>query len=137
MRELGMKGIGITAVAFVGYPVSDFGKAREFYGGVLGLEQGAVFEDDGVIHWMEFEAGNMTIGLGRAADHWVPGPQGGGACFEVEDIEVAIERLNAGGGKVVSEIQDFPICRLAIAEDPDGNGFALHQKKPHHPDLQG
>lgn len=131
-----MSGIGIKEVAFIGYPVSDFEKAREFYGETLGLTPGAVFEEDGQIHWMEFETGGVTIGLGKAGEAWKPGPDGGGACFEVEDLEAALTRIREAGGTVTFDIQDYPICRIAGIADPDGNGIALHQKKSHHPDLQ-
>ena len=131
-----MSGIGIKEVAFVGYPVTDFEKAKAFYGGVLGLEEGAIFEEEGETQWLEFEAGGTTIALGKAGPHWEPGPQGGGACFEVEDLDAAVARLAEAGVDVGPGVLEQPICRLALISDPDGNGIALHQKKTHHPDLQ-
>jgi predicted enzyme related to lactoylglutathione lyase len=38
--------------------------------------------------------------------------------------------------RVVMEIQDNPICRMALIADPDGNPIALHQRKPNHPESQ-
>ncbi|MEO1844089.1 MAG: VOC family protein [Akkermansiaceae bacterium] len=131
-----MSGIGIKEVAFVGYPVSDFDQTREFYGELLGLKGGMILEEEGKVHWMEFEAGRVTIGLGMAGPHWEPGPQGGGACFEVEDLDGALEKLRAAGVTISFEIQNYPICRIAGIADPAGTGNVLHQKKPNHPDLQ-
>jgi catechol 2,3-dioxygenase-like lactoylglutathione lyase family enzyme len=106
-----MSGIGIKEVAFVGYPVSDFDQAREFYGELLGMKEGMIFEEEGKVHWMEFEAGRVTIGLGLAGPHWEPGPQGGGACFEVEDLDGVLEKLPTAGVTISFEIQNYPIYR--------------------------
>ena len=123
-------------MAFVGYPVSDFDQAREFYGELLGLKEGMIFEEEGKVNWMEFEAGRVTIGLGLAGPHWEPGPQGGGACFEVEDLDGVLEKLRTAGVTISFEIQNYPICRIAGIADLDGSGIVLHQEKPNHPDLQ-
>jgi len=131
-----MKGIGIKEVAFVGYPVTDMDRARDFYGRILGLEESWVIEDGGKAHWVEYEAAGTTVAIAQASDAWKPGADGGGACFEVDDLDLAVERLRAEGVAIPMPIGDFPMCRIALISDPDGNGIALHQKKPNHPECR-
>lgn len=129
-----MKGIGLKELAFVGYPVTDFEKARKFYGEILGLQEGASFEHEGELHWLEYDLAGQTLALARASEKWSPNPNGGGACLEVADLDAAVAHLKAHNVNVVMDIQDYPICRLALITDPDGNSLALHQRKPNHPD---
>ena len=130
-----MSGIGIKEAGFTGYPSTDIPRTRKFYGEILGLTEGMVFEKDGVVGWIEFNVpGGHTIAIATANEQWTPNPNGGGICFEVEDLDVAVEKVKAAGVTVTLPIQDFPICRMALIADPDGNTIALHQKKPNHPE---
>lgn len=131
-----MPGIGLKELAFIGYPVTDFAKARAFYGDLLGLKETVSFEHEGELGWLEYDLAGQTLALAKASEQWQPNANGGGACLEVEDLDAAVAHLKNGGAKVVMDIQDFPICRLALVADPDGNTLALHQRKPHHPDNQ-
>ncbi len=132
-----MKGIGLVELAFIGYPVTDFAKAKKFYGEILGLKEIASFEHEGELHWLEYDIAGQTLALARASEQWSPNPNGGGACLEVADLDKAVAHLKENGVTIVMEIQDYPICRLALIADPDGNTLALHQRKPHHPDYKG
>ena len=51
--------IGITEFAYIGYPVTDVDRAKEFYGGVLGLEctMDHSLEEEGK-RWVEYEMFN-------------------------------------------------------------------------------
>jgi predicted enzyme related to lactoylglutathione lyase len=129
-----MKGIGLKELAFVGYPVTDFEKARRFYGEILGLRETLTFEHEGEVGWVEYDLAGQTLALARASDQWQPNPNGGGACLEVHDLDRAVAHLRESGVAIVMGIQDYPICRLALIADPDGNTIALHQRKPNHPD---
>ncbi|WP_367873507.1 VOC family protein [Luteolibacter sp. Populi] len=130
-----MKGIGIKEAGFTGYPATDIARTRKFYGEIIGLKEGMVFDKDGVVGWVEFEIpGGHTLAIAQANEKWQPNPGGGGLCFEMEDLDVAVEKLEAAGVTVLGPIQDFPICRMALISDPDGNTVALHQKKPNHPE---
>ncbi|MBB5351280.1 putative enzyme related to lactoylglutathione lyase [Haloferula luteola] len=130
-----MIGIGIQEAAFTGYPATDMARARRFYGETLGLPEGHVFEDQGELHWLEFTIpGGHTLAIARANDQWRPDANGGGICFEVADLDAAVTKLQAEGVTIVMPIQEFPICRMALIADPDGNTLALHQKKPNHPE---
>ncbi len=115
----------VKELAFVAYFVKDVRKATAFYRDVLGLRLGELVSDD----WVEFDLGSATFaidGTGEALGI-VPGTSTG-AAFEVDDIRTARTRLVAGGADV-SEIHEFPPCWSCFAKDPDGNRFALHQRK--------
>lgn len=127
--------IGIKETAFTGYAVTDFARARKFYGEILGLPEGMVFEHEGQVGWIEYTIpGGHTLALAQSNDQWLPSEHGGGICFEVEDLDAAVAKLKAQGVTIKLDIQDFPFCRLALIADPDGNTLALHQKKPNHPE---
>ena len=130
-----MSGIGIKETAFTGYPSTDIARTRKFYGEILGLPEGAVYEHEGKVGWVEFTAPDgHTIAIAAASDEWQPNANGGGICFELEDLDAAITKLTELGVTIAMPIQDFPICRMALIADPDGNTIALHQKKSNHPE---
>jgi predicted enzyme related to lactoylglutathione lyase len=129
-----MNDIGLKELAFVGYPVTDFAKARRFYGQILGLEETITFEHEGNLGWVEFDLAGQTLALARASEQWEPNPNGGGACLELHDLDSALAYLKSKDVKVVMDIQDFPFCRMALIADPDGNTLALHQRKANHPE---
>lgn len=112
-------------MAFIAYSVRDVPAAVRFYRDVVGLEPGDSFGTD---HWVEFNVGATAFGLGNGETlGYAPG-QSGGAAFEVDDIAALRERL-AQAGSTVSEIHAFPNCSVCFATDPEGNRFALHQRK--------
>ena len=127
-------GIGVKEIAFVGYPVSDMERSRHFYGEILGLTESQVFEDDGDVHWVEYDIQGTTLALAKSSGEWLPHKDGAGAALAVEDLEAAVEQLKEHGVEPVMPIGDFPACRITVIPDPDGNGIALHSRKSHHPD---
>lgn len=129
-----MKGIGLKELAFVGYPVTDFTQARKFYGDILGLQETLTYEHEGELGWLEYDLAGQTLALAKASEQWKPNPNGGGACLEVTDLDQALDHLKQQGVNIVMDIQDYPICRLALIADPDGNTLALHQRKANHPE---
>jgi len=130
-----MSGIGIKELGFVGYAVNDIEESRKFYGEILGLSEGMVFEEEGVAHWVEFEIpGGQTLAITKASEQWKASEHGGGACLEVEDLDAAVTILEYAGVKFAMPLQDFPVCRMALIADPSGNTIAIHQKKPIHPE---
>ncbi|MBE2181240.1 MAG: VOC family protein [Chthoniobacterales bacterium] len=132
-----MKGIGLKELAFVGYPVTDFSKARQFYGEILGLKESLALEHEGELGWLEYDLAGQTLALAKASDQWKPDPNGGGACLEVEDLDRAVVHLREHGVRIAMDIQDYPACRIALVADPDGNTLALHQRKANHPERGG
>lgn len=130
-----MSGIGIKELAFTGYSVNDIAESRKFYGEILGLKESLVFDHEGEPGWVEFEIpGGGTLAIVKANDEWQPSSQGAGICFEVEDLDAAVAKLQAAGVALKVPVQDFPICRLALVLDPSGSTVAFHQKKPNHPE---
>ncbi len=129
-----MQGIGLKEVAFIGYPVTDFVKARRFYGEILGLKEEASFEHEGELGWLEYDLAGQTLALAKASEQWQPNPNGGGVCLEVGDLDRAVAHLESHGVPIVMGVQDYAICRMALIADPDGNTIALHQRKADHPD---
>jgi len=114
----------VKDIAFFAYSVRDVPGAVRFYRDVLGLKPGESFGD----HWVEFEVGSATFGIGNGESlGFVPG-ESTGASFEVDDIEAMRERLVEYGVKA-GDVHDFPNCRACFVSDPEGNRFALHQMK--------
>jgi extradiol dioxygenase family protein len=73
-----MNTIGIKELAFVGYPVTDFTKARRFYGDILGLKETITFDHEGELGWVEYDLAGQTLALAKSSDQWKPDANGGG-----------------------------------------------------------
>jgi predicted enzyme related to lactoylglutathione lyase len=114
----------VKDIAFFAYSVRDVPRARTFYGETLGLTPGDSFGD----HWVEFNVGNATFGIGNGEGLGFEPGASNGAAFEVDDLQAMRERLTAAGVEV-GEVHEFPGCVTAFARDPEGNRFALHQRK--------
>ena len=114
----------IKEFAFIAYSVRDVPRAVEFYRDVVGLKPGASFGE----HWAEFDVGSSTFGVGNGESIGImPGSQAS-AAFEVDDIAAMRERL-AASGVSVGDVIDAPVCSSCFVTDPEGNRFALHQRK--------
>jgi len=110
--------------AFIAYSVRDVPRAVAFYRDVLGLQPGELFSD----HWAEFELGGTTFGVGNGDALGMEPGASSGVSFEVDDIAATRAKLLESGANV-GEVQTFPNCSFAFAQDPEGNKFALHQRK--------
>jgi predicted enzyme related to lactoylglutathione lyase len=118
----------ITEIAFVGAPVTDINRSRDFYEKVIGLK--VTMESAGG-KWIEFDIGPGTFAIGSYPD-WKPSGDGTLAAFEVDDINAEIARLKSHGVKVVMDVMETPVCHFAMIADPDGNKLMLHKRKPSH-----
>ena len=123
----------INALAFVGIPVTDMKRAREFYEGVLGLMPDPEMTGE---MWTEYSIGPGTLAIASVGDQWKPSEDGTSAALEVENLEDAIARLKERN--VAFEKVDSPVCRMAVIQDPDGNKIIIHKlksenKKGDHP----
>ncbi|MGB8341274.1 MAG: VOC family protein [Chthoniobacterales bacterium] len=114
----------INAIAFVGIPVTDMKRAREFYEGVLGLMPDP--EMTGEV-WTEYSIGPGTLAIASVGEQWKPSEDGTSAALEVENLEDAIARLKERN--VAFEKVDSPVCRMAVIQDPDGNKIIIHKLK--------
>jgi len=114
----------INEIAFVGIPVTDMKRAREFYEGVLGLQPDPEMMGE---MWTEYSIGSGTLAVACIGDQWKPSDQGTSAALEVESLDDAIARLEER--KVPFHKFDSPVCRMAAIQDPDGNKLVIHKRK--------
>jgi catechol 2,3-dioxygenase-like lactoylglutathione lyase family enzyme len=116
----------IKGTDFVFVPTTDFAKAEEFYGGVLGLPLSKRYRN-GI--GGEFETGNLTIQLvdikkiGREFE-----PTSGAIALHVDDVEAARSELEARGVSFFGDTVDSGVCYQAYFSDPDGNALILHHR---------
>jgi predicted enzyme related to lactoylglutathione lyase len=117
----------IKAIGFVGIPVTDLERAREFYEGVLGLQ---VSDEMMSGKWIEYSLGDDTLAIASVGEQWIPSDQGTGAALEVENFEEAIKQLKDRQVRFAAEPFETPCCHMAVAQDPDGNKLIIHKLKP-------
>ncbi|MDR2981527.1 MAG: VOC family protein [Puniceicoccales bacterium] len=114
-------------IAFVGYPVTDVPRARNFYGKILGLKETMAEDFGNGQWWAEYDVGAGTIAISNA---WQPSGQNGpSAALEVEDLDAALAHLQANGVNICLPTIDTPVCRFFVITDPDGNSLTIHQHK--------
>jgi predicted enzyme related to lactoylglutathione lyase len=117
----------IKNIAFVGIPVTDMQRAREFYEDVLGLN---VSDEMMGGKWIEYSAGEATLALANVGEQWMPSSDGTAAAFEVENFDEAIKQLRQQGVPFAAEPFETPCCHMAVVQDPDGNKLIIHKLKP-------
>lgn len=116
----------IRGVDYLFYNVTDLKRSVAFYSKVLGLKV-----TDEQKQWAEFDAGNLTIGIGvfgAACDSKIV-KNSAAAALSVDDVKQAVKYLKGKKVKVATEPTEFPVCEMAIIEDPDGNQIILHHRK--------
>lgn len=116
----------INEIAFVGTPVTDMQRAREFYEGALELKPTHEACDG---QWVEYDIAGGTFAITNIEPEWKPSGQGTTVAFEVDDLDATIAGLKAKGISIDMGIFETPVCRMAIVSDPDGNKLTLHQRK--------
>ena len=112
--------IEVERVDFVSVPTQDIQRAKEFYGGTLGLPENGPDE---------FSAGNVTLGLwepARDGEEFAPNPAG--IALRVPDVAEARLGLEAEGVEFSAETVDTGVCHMAFFTDPDGNSLILHRR---------
>jgi predicted enzyme related to lactoylglutathione lyase len=114
----------IKKIAFVGVPVTDMKRAREFYEDVLGLQPDPDMTGE---QWTEYSIGEGTLAIACVGEQWKPSNDGTSAALEVENLEEAIAQFDER--KLAYDKVDSPVCRMAIVEDPDGNKLIIHKLK--------
>ena len=114
-------------IAFVAYPVTDIGRARKFYEGVLNLKPNAPVKSDEA-RWVEYDIGPGTLAIG-SSPNWPPSQDGPSAALEVEDFDAAVANLREHKIQIIIGPMDLPSCKMATVRDPDGNKITLHQRK--------
>lgn len=121
----------ISEIAFASYPVLDIERARSFYEGVLGLKV-TMNQDMGENgHWIEYDIGPGTLGIGRYPG-WQPTGDGCVVALEVDDFDDAVKRIQAANTPIKMGPLETPICHMVMFSDPDGNTLMLHKRKAGH-----
>ncbi len=121
----------ITELAFASYPVTDITRARAFYEDVLGLKVTMENNMGNGGHWIEYDIGATTLGIGRA-EGWKPSSDGCTVALEVEDFDSSIADLKNAGTPFRMGPFETPVCHMAMVSDPDGNTIIIHKRKPGH-----
>jgi len=116
----------IAGVDFVSVPTTDFGRAAEFYGTVLGLECSSRY---GRVPGGEFETGGLTLQVVETAPIGVEfQPNALPIALHVEDVAAARAELEERGVDFDGDILDSGVCHMAVFKDPDGNPLMLHRR---------
>ncbi len=123
--------MNITEIAFSTYPVTDIPRARAFYEGVLGLKVTMNSEMGENGHWIEYDIGAGTLGIGRAPG-WKPSADGCCVALEVEHFDDTIAKLKTAAVPFKMEPFETPVCHMAMIHDPDGSVIIIHKRKPGH-----
>lgn len=120
----------VTSIAWTGYPARDALKMLRFYRDVMGLRVDRAYPSEEQPQLIEFGIGN---------DHWfsllteelagTDAGTGSGITFEVDDIDEALERVKEHAITADEKAADYPNCRIARFQDPEGNRVTLHQFK--------
>jgi predicted enzyme related to lactoylglutathione lyase len=117
----------VVKIGFVGIPVTDIGRARGFYEGILGLKNSEEMMGG---KWIEYRLGEDTLAIANVGEQWTPSDQGTGAALEMENFDDAITQLKKAKIKFAAEPFETPCCHMAVVQDPDGNKLIIHKLKP-------
>lgn len=112
----------ITGIDISGYLVKDPQAAIAFYRDKLGMVPTGVDESG---RGAEFElADGTTFGVWKMDDDTT----GGFVMLATGDINAARTECKARGLEL-SDVTETPVCFMAFAQDPEGNGIIVHQRK--------
>jgi len=110
---------------------TDAPAAMKFYSEVFGWQPSETMDMGAMGKYHMFNRPHGMIGgmmnkppeMANVPPHWM-------IYFRVPDIDAAIERIRANGGKVLNGPTEVPGGdRIVNAMDPQGAAFSLHQKK--------
>jgi predicted enzyme related to lactoylglutathione lyase len=116
-------GTKITGVDIFGPATRDAKRLTAFYRDVLGMMPTAESPTGA-----EFELGDgTTFGVYQPVE--TPKEAGGySALFAVGDINAAVALYRSRGAQLDDPFET-PVCFMSLGKDPDGNEFAIHQRK--------
>jgi predicted enzyme related to lactoylglutathione lyase len=110
----------IRGIDYIYYEVSDLARSKTFYSDTLGLKISSETEQ-----WVEFDCGNVTLGIGSYGQGGAGGTM---AALAVDNVETAVEELKSKEVPIVMGPEDFGVCHMAIITDPDGNKLMIHRR---------
>ncbi|MDB5040052.1 MAG: glyoxalase family protein [Candidatus Eremiobacteraeota bacterium] len=120
--------MAVRSIAFTAYPAEDVQRLLAFYRDVLGLRVDRAHPDEVDAQFVEFDAGDghwFSVIPDRFAGR--PAGSGSGVVFEVDDIDAVLEDVRKQAKSADEKVTDYPTCRIASFEDPEGNKVGLHQ----------
>lgn len=120
-----------TKVNYVSYQVSDWQRAKKFYGETLGLPVAAFMGDE--VGWMEFgekESAHLAISLWQSPEPFPALGRGATAIFDVPDAYAAVAELRKRGVKCDDVMAIPEMVTFASFYDPDGNELQVAGPPP-------
>lgn len=119
--------VRVKRLSTVWYYVSDWERAKQFYGETLGLPVAFAMEQAG---WLEYgKPGHPTLALNRwdRAEPMPPPQNDGIAVLEVENVRAFIDDLRARGVRC-DDVEEIPgTVILGTFYDPDGHRLQAAQ----------
>ncbi len=120
--------MSVKSIAWSGYPAKNVPELLAFYRDAMGLCVDRAHPNEEEAELVEFAVGK---------DQWftllplkmVGAAAGSGSGVEVEDIDEMLARVRARAKSADEKAADYPNCRVASFEDPEGNKVGLHQHK--------
>jgi predicted enzyme related to lactoylglutathione lyase len=120
--------VEIDRVLIVSIPVSDQGRAKQFYAEVLGFTvvRDAPYRDGG--RWIQVQppGGGTDFTLTTWYEQMPPGTLQG-VVLSTADVRAARDTLAERGLDFKGDITSAPWGSFVTFSDPDGNGFVLQQ----------
>lgn len=114
--------------AFPILSTSDLPRALAFYRDLLDAKAAYQFPPEGDPVYIGLEIGSSPLGL-SVDDSEAGGNRQFSLWIYADDCDAAIERLRAGGVRIVAEPEEQPWGeRVATVQDPDGNSVIIGQK---------
>src|SRR4051812_41047255 len=102
-------------------------RLQKFYGSIFNWK----FSASGMPGYTMVNFGNKDVGGGIFAIGEQPMPQGVTNYYTVDELAPHEEAIRANGGAVHRSNQEIPgIGWFSVAQDPDGNMFALWKQAP-------
>ena len=125
-----MKPLNKLGVVF--YFVSDWERAKKFYGETLGLEQRFSTDEGG---WAEYSSGSdVSLAIHRTQPGMEVTRGGATAIFDVTNAEEAKAELEGRGIVFDGDLREIPgMVRLGTFRDPDGNAIQIAQDLTKNP----
>ena len=118
--------MNISGVDFITVPTTDFEKADQFYGDVLGLERSKQW---GSMPAREYETGSLTIAVMQSDAFGVEfQPHSHPIALQVDDVAAARGELESKGVAFAADTMDSGVCHMAHFRDPDGNALMFHNR---------
>jgi predicted enzyme related to lactoylglutathione lyase len=119
----------LKKVAFTMYPVTDLGRARNFYEQILNLKATAIYPQKAGGSWIEYDLSQGgCFAITGMIENIIPSSSSGGSiAFEVDDLDRLVSELKEKNVEFKLDNIVTPVCKMAVILDSEGNVLTLHQ----------